>query len=243
MNVSKRTNPKWIRDEELLLVDLYLASRDKIPGSKDPKVIELSRLLARLPWHSMSSRASTFRNPVGIALKLQNLKSIDTGHGMRNTAAIDRQILYEFVARQDELSEMVASIRKGIGLAKSLEITYADLRQDFVFAEGKLLTAIHSRRERDPRLRENLLRERQKDNRCSCDLCGASFKTVDPIHRMAAFEVHHLLPLRASFLSRQITFQDVALLCAVCHRLIHSAIAKQGRWLDIAQTKDIFVQP
>jgi 5-methylcytosine-specific restriction protein A len=136
MNLSKRTNPKWIREEELLLVDLYLASRDKIPGPDDPKVIELSRLLAQSPWHSMSSRASTFRNPDGIALKLQNLKSIDTSHGMPNSSTIDRQVLNEFVDRAEQLSGIAASIRKGLELAQPLAIVDADLALDVVFTEG-----------------------------------------------------------------------------------------------------------
>ena len=242
MNDSKRVNPKWIRDEELLLVDLYFASRDKIPGPEDPKVIELSRLLARSPWHSMSSRASTFRNPAGIALKLQNLKSIDTGHGMPNSSTIDRRVLNEFADRPEQLTEMAASIRKGIELAQPLAILGADLALDVVFTEGKLLTAIHLRRERDPRLRKGLLRKRQESNCCFCELCGLSFETVDPIHRMAAFEVHHLLPLSVSGLTRRTTAKDLALLCAVCHRLIHSAIAANRGWLSISEANSILMR-
>jgi len=195
-----------------------------------------------MPWHSLSSRGSTFRNPAGIALKLQNLKSIDIGRGMPNASAIDRQILNEFVGRQAYLSEIAAAIRKGIDLAKSLEIDNGDLNEDFVFAEGHILTAIHLRRERDRRLRKKVLQKRQRDNRCFCELCEVSFETVDPIHRMAAFEVHHLLPLSLSGLSRRTTHKDVALLCAVCHRFIHSAIAAEGRWLSIGQAKAILAR-
>jgi 5-methylcytosine-specific restriction protein A len=238
MKVGKRNNPNWIRDEELLLVDLYLAFREKkIPGSRHAKVIELSRLLTQMPWHSR--RTLTFRNAAGIALKLQNLKSIETGQGMSNSSAMDRQVLSEFVDQPAQLSEIAASIRRGVGFAKSLGVVEADLNLDVVFTEGRLLTAIHLRRERDPRLRREFLRQRQDHNRCFCDLCGLSFETVASSHRMAAFEVHHLLPLRASVQSRRTTYKDVALLCAVCHRLIHSAIAENGRWLDIGQAKAV----
>lgn len=99
MTTPKRHNPTWTRDEELLLVDLYFSLGGTVPGPRHPKVIELSRLLAAAPWHSPSSRSPTFRNPSGIALKLQNLKSIDNGRGMRNSAAIDREILNEFAGR------------------------------------------------------------------------------------------------------------------------------------------------
>src|SRR5689334_1309572 len=113
MDIRKRPNPNWIRDEELLLVDLYLASRGKIPGPKDPRVVELSNLLAQSTWHSMSSRASTFRNPEGIVPKLQNLKSIETGHGMANSSTIDHQVLNEFLGHPEQLAGIAASIRKG----------------------------------------------------------------------------------------------------------------------------------
>ena len=166
--------------------------------------------------HSMSSRASTFRNPDGIALKLQNLKSIDTSHGMPNSSTIDRQVLNEFVDHAEQLSGIAASIRKGLELAQPLAIVGADLALDVVFTEGRLLTAIHLRRERDPRLRKGLLRKRQESNCCFCELCGLSFEAVDPVPRMAAFEVHHLLPLSVNGLTRRTTYNDLALLCAVC---------------------------
>jgi 5-methylcytosine-specific restriction protein A len=239
MNTGKASNPKWIRDEELLLVDLYLSARDKVPGPDDPRVLELSTLLAQAPWHRMPTRGATFRNPDGIALKLQNLKSIDTGRGMPNASTIDRRVLNEFVDRPKDLSAIAASIRSGIELAQGLAIGRADLELEVVFTEGRLLTAIHLWRERDPRLREALLKNRYF---CACDLCASSFEEIDPIHRMAAFEVHHLLPLSSSNLSRKTTYKDVALLCAVCHRLIHSAIAGNRRWLAISDAQSILTR-
>lgn len=192
--------------------------------------------------HSISSRASTFRNPDGIALKLQNLKSVATGRGMPNSSMIDRQVLSEFRDRPEQLSEIAASIRKGIELSEQLAIVEADLALDVVFSEGRLLTAIHLRRERDPRLRKSFLRKREVSDSCFCDLCGLSFEAVAPLHRMAAFEVHHLLPLSVSSLTRRTAHNDVALLCAVCHRLIHSAIAANRSWLGINQAKSILMR-
>lgn len=37
MTARKKINSKWIRDEELLLVDLCLASHGNILGPEDPK--------------------------------------------------------------------------------------------------------------------------------------------------------------------------------------------------------------
>ena len=239
MDQPARNNPKWIRDEEILLVDLYKTFRGSLPDQNHLKVIELSELLTMMPWHPKSTRAATFRNPAGIAMKLQNLKSVETGTRKRNTASIDRQVLNEFLRRPIELSEIAASIRKGIELAKSLHIAEAELREEFEFTEGRLLTAIHIRRERSPLLRKKLLHRRLKEHRCFCDMCGASFDAIDSTHRIAAFEVHHRVPLRFNYLLRRTTIEDVSLLCAVCHRLIHSLIAKEGRWIDVVDAQII----
>ena len=175
-------------------------------------------------------------------MKLRNLKSVETGIGKRNIASIDRQILNEFLDRPAELSEMATAIRKGIELAESLHFTEAEVSEDFEFAEGRLLTAIHIRRERSPHLREELLRRRKREKRCFCDICGASFEAIDPSHRTAAFEVHHRVPLSMKYLCRRTTIQDVSLLCAVCHRLIHSLIAKERQWIDVAEAQIILMK-
>jgi 5-methylcytosine-specific restriction protein A len=236
-----RNNPKWIRDEEILLVDLYKTFVRSLPDQDHPKVIELSELLITMPWHPKSSRAATFRNPAGVAMKLRNLRTVETGIGMRNIAYIDRQILNEFLDRPIELSEIAASIRKGIELAESLHITEDELIEDFEFTEGRLLTAIHSRRERSPRLRKELLRRRKRERSCLCDICEASFEGIDSAYRTAAFEVHHRVPLSITNLCRRTTVEDVSLLCAVCHRLIHCLIARERRWVDVAEARAIFL--
>ena len=109
MDKPAQKNPKWIRDEEILLVDLYKTFGGSLPGHDHPKVIELSELLTSIPWHPRSSRAATFRNPAGIAMKLRNLRTVETGIGRRNIAHLDRHVLSEFLDRPVELSEIAAS--------------------------------------------------------------------------------------------------------------------------------------
>jgi 5-methylcytosine-specific restriction protein A len=241
MDQPARNNPNWIRDEEILLVDLYKTFRGSLPDQDHPKVIELSALLTTMPWHPKSSRAATFRNPAGVAMKLRNLRTVETGIGKRNVAQIDRQILNEFLDRPVELSEMAASIRKGIELAESLHINEDELIEEFEFTEGRLLTAIHVRRERNPLLRKELLRRRKKENNCLCEICEASFGAISSFYRAAAFEVHHRVPLSINNLCRRTTIRDVSLLCAVCHRLIHSLIARERQWIDVADARTILM--
>jgi 5-methylcytosine-specific restriction enzyme A len=170
-------------------------------------------------------------------MKLRNLRTVETGIGRRNIAHLDRDVLSEFLDRPVELSEIAASIRKGIELGASLHITEDELIEDFEFTEGRILTAIHLRRERSPLLRKEFLRRRMREKRCLCDICEASFEGVNSSYRKAAFEVHHRVPLGISNLCRRTTIGDVSLLCAVCHRLIHSLIALEKRWIDVAEAR------
>jgi 5-methylcytosine-specific restriction protein A len=55
----------------------------------------------------------------------------------------------------------------------------------------------------------------------------------------AAFEAHHLLPLALLAEGRKTKLEDVALLCANCHRLIHRAIATEGRWLTLDEARAV----
>jgi len=240
MEKPTRNNPKWIRDEQILLVDLYMTFGGSLPDPEHPKVIELSKLLAAMPWHPKSSRTATFRNPAGIAMKLRNLRTVETGIGKRNVARIDRQVLDEFLGRRDELSDIAASIRKGVDLAESFQVKEDDLIAEFEFSEGRLLTAIHVRRERSTLLREELLRS-VRDKGYICEICSASFDGVDLPYRTAAFEVHHRVPLSVHNLCRRTTIGDVSLLCAVCHRLIHCLIAKERRWIDVPEARTILM--
>ncbi|MBB5060889.1 hypothetical protein HDF16_005625 [Granulicella aggregans] len=65
-------NPDWTRDETILALALYLETGEAVPSKKDPRVQRLSSTLRALPYHAEAARRETFRNPDGVAFKLQN---------------------------------------------------------------------------------------------------------------------------------------------------------------------------
>lgn len=75
-------NPNWNRDETILALEAYFALAGKNPSAKDPLIIALSQTLRALPYHGEAARKSTFRNPDGVAFKVQNLRSRETGKGL-----------------------------------------------------------------------------------------------------------------------------------------------------------------
>jgi 5-methylcytosine-specific restriction protein A len=227
-------NPKWTRDETILALDLYFDCRDHIPSASDERVQALSKLLRAFPYHSRAARKDSFRNPDGVAFKLQNLRQVDTGRGLGNVSKMDRAVWNELGKDRKRTNELANLIRSGIAF---IERTDEELNDAEEFSEGRVVSEAHSRRERDPRLRQRLMEQRRKDGALECEICGC----LPPASEFGEviFEVHHLLPLAAAG-ERKTKLTDMALLCANCHRLIHRAIAIEKHWLSIQQAKLIF---
>jgi len=227
-------NPKWTRDETILALDLYFASGDKIPSPKDQRVIELSNLLRRYPLHSAEARRSTFRNPDGVAFKLQNLRSVATGKGLGNTSELDRAVWKEFGDRPHDIKKISARIVDAINSDELIE----EGTEDFEFEEGRLITRIHMAKERSSKLRKHVFETRRKSAGIYCDICSISAEIFPMGLKEAAFEIHHLLPISLSA-SRRTRVADTALLCANCHRLTHKLISIQGTWLSLPKLREL----
>ena len=223
-------NPKWTRDEVILALDLYFHFDGRIPDQSDPRVVALSKLLRAFPHHSVAARKESFRNPDGVGFKLQNLRQIATGKGLGNVSRTDREVWNDLGRDQRRTKELATLIRAGIQIVENLE----DESNNDVFAEGKVVTETHIRRERDPKLRKRFLEQRRKSGGLRCEICGCIPTGHSPILREAVYEVHHILPLSIGQ-ERKTQLKDLALLCANCHRMVHRAIAQRKRWLSIEE--------
>jgi 5-methylcytosine-specific restriction protein A len=107
-------NPPWVREEAILLLDLYIqCGRQQLPAN-DERVITLSELLRNLPFHTPGTRTSSFRNPTGISMKMGNLLALDPlydGVGLDSASKLDRQIWDEFADNPDGLHSAAQAIR------------------------------------------------------------------------------------------------------------------------------------
>ena len=230
-------NPDWNRDETILALDLYFKCDGKIPSKRDSRVIELSSFLRSLPYHSVAQRKESFRNPDGVAFKLQNLNNLATGKGLGNVSENDRRIWSELGAQRREVEDLAELIRKSVSLEEIWE-NGTNWDEDEEFFEGRLLTVLHKKRERDRNIRPKLLALRSKRGALVCDMCHRQANTSDASFEDAPFEAHHLLPMSMA-LERKTLLKDMALLCANCHRLLHRAISLNKRWLTIDDVRTI----
>lgn len=232
-------NPHWTRDETILALELYLSlGGASVPGPSDPRVITLSEELRALPVHPPEARRETFRNPEGVAFKLQNIRQVATGRGLQNVSAMDEAVWSVFGSDVERVQETARAIREA-GRRMQDNPAVVDIEDDEVFAEGKLLTRIHKSRERRPEVRQKLIEARRDESgQLRCDACGRNPRLRDPALNESGFEAHHVLPLANSGEhGRETRLKDMALLCATCHRILHRAIQQRGDWLTVDEFK------
>lgn len=111
---------------------------------------------------------------------------------------------------------------------------YLELTEDDrAYAEGRLvMRTLHERQRNRTLVRQAKQRHRRRDRSLSCEVCGFSF--VDA-YGVDYIEAHHTDQM-ASFMGEHETrVDDLHLLCANCHRMIHS----QTPPLSIEQLKDL----
>jgi 5-methylcytosine-specific restriction protein A len=180
-------NPKSSREETFLALDLYLTLKGQVPSPKSSEIISLSELLRSLPYHAEAAKQSTFRNPDGVGFKLMNIRQVATGKGLGNVSNMDRQVWAEFGHRPDEVHRIAAAIRAGIPVASSGQLPDVDLE----LPEGRLLTALHLRRERNPKVR-GLLFDARRPSGLRCEICELSRPRLEMSMQEAIFEAPHL---------------------------------------------------
>jgi 5-methylcytosine-specific restriction enzyme A len=227
-------NPDWTRDETILALDLYFTCEGKMPSSGDARVCELSKLLRSLPYHQTAHRNERFRNPAGVAFKLQNLHQVATGKGLGNVSKTDRMVWAELGSRRREVAQIAGLIRRSLSATIFGNHPIDDEEEEFF--EGRLLTSLHKQKERHRNIRGKLLASRRKRGTLTCDMCCGQSISTDVKFEDATFEAHHKLPMSMAT-ERKTKLKDMALLCANCHRLLHRAIVLNQRWLTIEEAR------
>lgn len=229
--------PPWTRDEVVLALDLYLANSGLTPPTTDDRVLRLSKVLRAMPGNQAAALEPRFRNPNGVSLKLRNLHAVATGGGMPNGSQVDLQVWKELG------SDPAAARREAQRILEGIPGTVENREQLRIagYTEGGQVLEAHYRRERSPELRSQFLAARRKAGRLSCEICAIAASEQHAALSEGRFEVHHIVPL-GSGEGRETTLADLALLCANCHRLIHTAMSLEQRWIGINDARSYLRQ-
>jgi len=221
-------NPPWTRDELILALELYFRLNPLHTTYRNPEIQRLSRELNSLPAQRLAVDKGVYRNPTGVYMKLCNFLRFDpgyTGAGLRRGGRQEEIIWKEFANDTDRLSRISAAIRAG---AREINVGDADISvieaEQEEFEEGRILTVLHKRRERAPRLVEAKKQAVLKvTTALRCEACGFDFYATYGALGRGFAECHHLMPLSALSCRRRTLITDLAILCSNCHRMIHRA--------------------
>jgi 5-methylcytosine-specific restriction protein A len=230
--VSSASNPDWTRDELIVALDVYLQHRPKPPGKKSPEIIELSKTLNELGIRLFPTekRTSTFRNPNGVYMKLMNFMALDPQYtdggrvGLARGAKSDEDTWAEFASDPNRCRQIAQAIIASIGdapLGSGLIDTEVD--SDIQEApEGRIMTLKHLQRERNRGLVESKRRQAMKKfGKLACEVCGFDYAVCYGSRGIGFIECHHTKPVATLTEGHTTHIDDLALVCANCHRIIH----------------------
>jgi len=237
-------NPDWTRDELIVALNVYLKHRPNPPGKDSKEIVDLTRTLNRLgeKLFRPEDRAETFRNENGVYMKLMNFRRLDPRYtaggrtGLARGAKAEEDVWAEFAADPGRCQEVADAI---IASLDDPEVGAAWLEPDIdeglqEAAEGRLLTRRHLARERNRKLVEAKRKQiMKKHGKLACDVCKFDFSVRYGERANGFIECHHTKPVATLAVGHKTHIDDLALVCANCHRMIH----RRKPWLSIAELK------
>jgi 5-methylcytosine-specific restriction protein A len=239
---SSQANPSWSRDELILALDLYLRHRKSLPSKHHAEVQELSRFLGKMGLALGISSSASFRNPNGVYMKLGNFCRWDpdyTSEGKKGLAKgnKDEEVVWkEFSGSPEKLAAVVAGIRNAVDMDDQFDHSLQGFDEPEIHeaAEGKVLTRLHRVRERCRKLVERKKKQAlAKHGKLACEACEFDFQTQYGKAGAGVIDVHHIRPLHTLQPGQKTRLDDLALLCANCHRIVHAT----RHWLSLEELK------
>jgi len=216
----------------VILVCAILVDNDwKWIPPTDERVAALSELLRLSPEHPVEGRGDKFRNPNGVARKMMDLLSHRPGYRGVPThgGKVDLDVISDFLDDGVGMRLVAQRIRDEILRGQLTTALIADAGEDpdMIASEGTIVVASHLRRDRDHRLRQSKIAQaKARGERVSCEICGFDFERVCGERGRGYIESHHIVPLHVSGPTAT-RLDDLILICANCHRMIHHG----KRWL------------
>jgi 5-methylcytosine-specific restriction protein A len=218
-------SPPWTREEIILALDLYYRMGRRIPNPDAPDVLQVSRYLNQLPIHSPSVRAPNFRNPAGVVLKVANLRAFDkstSSVGMRGGSRLDRAVYEEFEDAPERVSRAAQDVLRQNGLLAGTLTPRPQLRvaeSKTAYHVGFDRYRLHMALEQDMNA---IAARRAQAQSLTCEVCGFDFGRVYGARGEGYIQYHHSAPLADLSPGRLPTPDDLHLICANCHAMLHA---------------------
>ncbi|MCK1506314.1 HNH endonuclease [Bradyrhizobium sp. 18] len=222
-----------------MALDLYMRHRPSFPDDRHPDVIELSGLLNRLArTTTTTSKEDSFRNANGVAMKLQNFRRLDPsqkGKGLSGGGQGDVEVWTVFAEDPERLRSAAKAIRAAVIDVQNFHNPEPEGEDA---EEGRILTRFHQIRERDYRIVERRkLQALRANGALHCEACGFNFSLKYGDRGTGFIECHHAKPVSELQPGERTKLNDLILLCANCHRMVHS----RRPWLSLEELRQIII--
>lgn len=175
-------------------------------------------------------------------MKILNLRSLDPsmpGVGLAAASQMGRDVWGEFGDDANALRAEAERIRKRLA-GTDLDRVNPDDAEVMVAFEEQPKLRTHFQRERDRSIATAKKRHVLKDQgTLTCEVCGFNYAATCGPHGEGFIECHHTTPVSLLQEGQPTTFDDLALVCANCHRMLHRADAT----LTLAEVRDLLKAP
>ena len=238
--IPDQRNPNWNRDELILALELYLKNPKSPPSKKSAEVVNLSEELNKLQAVLGGKPSSTLRNVNGVYIKMMNFRRFDISFtsqgkkGMTHGNALEEVVWNEFSNDRVRLAKTCLAIRQSLKELPTIPIEEDEEEEIVEASEGKLLTRIHRRRERSRKLVAAKKKQVLKNlGALLCEVCSFDFSKRYGVRGEGFIECHHTKPVHEYGDGRKTTIHELSLVCANCHRMIHS----KRPWLSVLELR------
>lgn len=242
---AEERNPQnytWNRDELILVLNLYMQNRSSPPGKSTDGVREVSGQLREMGRLLRRSIPTAYRSPDAVYMKLMNFRRFDTARaparGLQGGGKSEKGLWDEYASRLDKLQIDASVIAAALASKTLLPGDLGDDAEDIEVSEGRIVWAIHSKRERC----KKIIRQRKQQalrlhGELRCEGCKNTLEERYGDRGLGFIEVHHTRPIHTMKLGDKTRLKDLALLCANCHRMVHA----KREWLSIEELQLIVV--
>ena len=233
--------PEPAREDLHQGVQFPLENKAFVMDAMDFDVIEDDGLVVTLAPLRVSVLHSDFQVDLSdrlaaIARDIANLADIRAHHPSLADAVDAHRIAIESAANSTELRatadrmiDLKTSLFGQTNAGSALELTRVEALpetdlEELTGREGRILTRLHAYRERDRtfarRVRDHF--KRQHGGLLHCEACGMVAENVYGTKGERCMEAHHKVPIEELQPDSVTLVQEMAMVCANCHRVIHS---------------------
>lgn len=227
--MARSRKTAWLRDELILALDLYMREGPTAPRESRE---EVSNHLRAIPIEQHLAADPKFRSEKAVSYKLYNFVALDPtrdSKGFPHGGQGDASVWDEFVYDRASLIRAAMAIRANLDAITPDEADEAE-PEVAEAAEGRLLTRVHRVRERNAKLVERKKSAAmKKKGALACQACGFDFSVVYGERGDGFIECHHTVPVSSLKPGDSTRLEDLALVCANCHRMIH----RRSPWLTV----------